>query len=243
MLSDHKCLLTKILAKGIKMVPQTVPNYTKVNWQGFHNDLVNESEELVKSDINSEVELDQITSTLTGIILSALTAYAPKLKIPLTHKKPIWWIEEVLEARRALRTAHHKWLKQQSPLLHEAYIKLRSNYQKVLRAAKRSSWKEFTTKCTTLVQTSKLARAILTQKSPPISLTQNSQGVLAKSGKESLQNLLSTHFPGSTSPQPNQLHTKPAPSTPNDWITPEMVQSTIHSFQSDKAAGPDQLKR
>jgi ribonuclease HI len=242
LLSDHKCLLTKILAKGTKTVPQTVPNYTKVNWQGFHNDLVNETEELMTLEMNSSADLDQITSTLTGIIQSALMANAPKLKIPLTHKKPIWWTEEVLEARRALRTAHHKWLKHQSPLLHASYIELRSNYQKVLRAAKRTSWKEFTTNCTTLPQTSKLARAILTQKSPPIGLTQNPQGVLAKSGKESLQNLLSTHFPGSTPPHPNQRYDKPTPPKPNDWITPEMVQSTINSFQSDKAAGPDNLK-
>ncbi len=86
MLSDHKCLLTKILTKGIKLAPQTVPNYSKVNWQGFHNDLVNRTEVLVNSEINSEDDLDRVTSTLTGLIQTALTANAPKLKIPLTQK-------------------------------------------------------------------------------------------------------------------------------------------------------------
>jgi hypothetical protein len=138
MLSDHKCLLTKIITKGVKLTPQTVPNYTKVNWQGFHNDLVNETEVLVNSKINSEDDLDRVTTTLTGTIQAALTANAPKLKIPHTHKKPTWWTEEVLEALRALRTAHHLWQKHQSPLLHEAYIELLSKFQKVLRAAKKN---------------------------------------------------------------------------------------------------------
>jgi hypothetical protein len=242
MLSDHKCLLTKILTKGIKLAPQTVPNYTKVNWQGFHNDLVKETEVLVNSEINSADDLDRVTSTLTGTIQTALTANAPKLKIPLTHKKPIWWNEEVLETRRALRTAYHLWQKHQSPLLHEAYIELRSKFQKVLRAAKKSSWQEFTSQCTNPVQTSKLARVILTKKSPPVGLTQNTQGLLAKSGKESIQNLLSTHFPGSASPLPHQHHAQATPTCPNDWITPQLVQSTIHTFKPDKAAGPDNIK-
>jgi hypothetical protein len=99
---------------------------------------------LVNSEINSEEDLDRVTSTLMGIIQIALTANAPKLKIPLTHKKPIWWNEEVLETRQALRTVYHLWQKHQSPLLHEAYIELCSKFQKVLRAAKKSSWQEFT---------------------------------------------------------------------------------------------------
>ncbi len=181
-LSDHKCLLTKILTKGIKLAPQTVPNYTKVNWQCFHNDIVNETEVLVNSEINSEDDHDPVTPTLMGIIQTALMANAPKLKIPLTHKKPIWWNEEVLEARRALRTAHHLWQKHQSPFLHEAYIELCCKFQKVLIAAKKSGWQEFTSQCTNPVQTSKLARAILTKKSPPVGLTHNAQRLLAKSG-------------------------------------------------------------
>jgi hypothetical protein len=32
------------------------------------------------------------------------------------------------------------------------------------------------------------------------------------------------------------------PTCPNDWITPQLVQSTIHTFKPDKAAGPDNIK-
>jgi Reverse transcriptase (RNA-dependent DNA polymerase) len=88
----------------------------------------------------------------------------------------------------------------------------------------------------------KLARVILTKKSPPVGLTQNAQGLLAKSGKESIQNLLFTQFPGAASPLPHCHHTPATPTHPNDWITPHVVQSTIKSFKSDKAAGPDNIK-
>jgi hypothetical protein len=79
-LSDHKCLLTKILTKGVKLAPQTVPNYTTVNWQCFHNDLVNETEVLVNSEINSEDDHDPVTPTLMGIIQTALMANAPEVE-------------------------------------------------------------------------------------------------------------------------------------------------------------------
>jgi hypothetical protein len=89
-----------------------------------------------------------------------------------------------------------------------------------------------------------LAKAILSKRSPPIGLTQNPQGQLAKTGKESIQNLILTHFPGSTS-QPKQ--TPPTFSSTKtshkpEWITPQTVQATIHSFKQDKAAGSDNIK-
>jgi len=74
-----------------------------------------------------------------------------------------------------------------------------------------------------------------------VGLTHNAQGELAKSGKESIQNLLSTHFPGSTSPSPASSQ-KATPTTLTDWINSQLVQSTINTFKSDKAAGPDTLK-
>jgi len=245
MLSDHKCLKTVISSKAIKQVAQYVPNYSKTNWLSFQNDITNEANSLAQTEIKCVTDLDQVTSTLTNIIQKALTANAPSIKIPVTHNKPAWWNEEVLMARQALRTSYHMWQKTNSPTHHNTYIDNRKHFQKTLRKAKQSSWQEFTTQCVNPSQTSKLAKAILSKKSPPIGLTENSQGQLAKTGKESIQNLIFTHFPGSTT-QPIQV-----PAISNDdniatseptWITPQTVQAAIHSFKQNKAAGPDNIK-
>jgi len=246
MLSDHKCLKTTVNTKGIQLEPKLVPNYSKVNWLGFHNDIVNETIEIVNSEIASATDLDQITSTLTSIIQNALQANSTPLKIPFTHKKPSWWTEEVLEARKALRTAYHKWSKQPTQQLQTTYLECRSKFRKVLRAAKVTSWQEFTSQCLNPSQTSKMAKAILNKRSPPICLTQNANGILAKTGREAIQNLIHTHFPGTTSttkpPTATNASTDMPGTTEEDWITAQDVQSTIQTFKQDKAAGPDDLK-
>jgi hypothetical protein len=155
-----------------------------------------------------------------------------KLKIPLTHKKPIWWNEEVLEARRALRTAHHLWQKQQSPLLHEAYIELCSKFQKVLIVAKKSGWPEFTPQCTNPVQTSKLARAILTKKSPPVGLHKMPNAYLLNQGRSQFKIFLSLifqaqpyQFPTATMLKRHQL--TQTTGSPSNWFSRPSTHSNL----------------
>jgi hypothetical protein len=44
-------------------------------------------------------------------------------------------------------------------------------------------------------------------------------------------------LPDSASPLPHQRHAQATPTNPTDWITPQLVQSTIKSFKSDKDKG------
>jgi len=246
MLSDHKCLKTTIATKHLKLEPKTVLNYSKINWQAFNNDVVNDTMDIINVEIKSESDLDSITATLTSSIQNALKNNSAKLKLPLTHKKPTWWNEEVLETRKALRTSYHLWVKNKSSQSHETYLERRRAFQKALKNAKKVSWQEFTSNCLNPSQTSKLARVILTKRGPPLGLTQNAQGTLAKNGRESIQNLISTHFPGSTSPTPTTSANIPIKATQHStneaWITEQAVRTAIFSFKQDKAAGPDEIK-
>jgi hypothetical protein len=44
-------------------------------------------------------------------------------------------------------------------------------------------------------------------------------------------------LPDSASPLPHQCHAQATPTNLTDWITPQLVQSTIKSFKSDKDKG------
>jgi hypothetical protein len=132
---------------------------------------------------------------------------------------------------------------------HEAYITQCQTFQKLLRKVKHQNWQAYSSNCLNPSQTSKLAKQILTRKGPPISLTFNNQGHLAKTGQEAIQNLIDVHFPGSLPIQPDDTSDNNGtaePTTTNtttsEWITDWMVKSTIATFKQDKAAGPDTIK-
>jgi len=245
MLSDHKCLHTILTTRGPKLEPKSIPNYSKTNWSGFRIALEKETLELASQIITDINELDLAAYTLTNLLQKALSNNTPQITLTGKQKRPIWWTEEVQTARRLLRVSHHNWTKYPTNHNHEVYLENRGKYQKVLRKAKRNSWQQFTSECSNPSQTSKMANQILKNSTAPIGLTFNSQGKLAQTGQESIQNLISTHFPGSHPPINSNQQAK-LPSPPNDnhqgWINAPEVQAAIHTFKPNKAAGPDGLK-
>jgi hypothetical protein len=91
----------------------------------------------------------------------------------------------------------------------------------------------------------KLSKILTSKPSNRLGLVRKSDGSLSTSPEESLETMVSEHFPGSivtdnTTVSPkrdNEVLVKPV-----SWITPGRTWAAINSFGPHKACGPDKLK-
>jgi hypothetical protein len=103
----------------------------------------------------------------------------------------------------------------------------------------------FISQVETLPVMAKLSKILKSKPSKKLGLVRKSDGSLNTSPEESLETMVSEHFPGSivtdnpTVPpkRDNKVLVKPV-----SWITPERTWAAINSFAPHKACGPDKLK-
>jgi ribonuclease HI len=242
MLSDHACLIT-VINPTIKHVRQ-FPNLKKTNWSQFKS-LLNDNDWSLPQ-ISTATDLDSAANSLTNNITTALNQSTPLVYIKGKAKKLTWWNEDLRNLRRNLRTAS-KNIDLNNPKKYLEFQQLRTEYQKATRKAKRESWLSFIDSCNTIADTSKLARIITKPKKSPLGLTLTPEGTPTWSSLESVQNIMHSLFPGSTTTKPSNSQPNPSQNSQqpnletNSWINQESVQFHINQLPPRKAPGPDQI--
>ena len=191
-------------------------------------------------DTWSTEAIEEAATSLTSRIRKALHLTTPLVKIPDKPNPNKWWTDELRQLRRAARVAHHANQNHPSTSNHDKYQEALKSFKKALKKAKTKSWEDFTSSCDSVSTTAKLTRAILKKRPPPLGLTTRPNGSRTTNGLESLQNLMSVHFPESN-PDPPQDAPRTPPKAPTQLITIFEVVTALNSFHSQKAAGPDDI--
>jgi hypothetical protein len=237
MLSDHACLHT--ILQQTTTHTRSFLNHKKTNWSLFTN-LLTENDWSLPS-IASEADLDNTVNEMTQKLIQALTDSTPTAYLSGKARKVGWWTEELRQLRRKLRIAN-KQIDPQNDETTSSYQKLRSAYNKALRKAKRDSWLSFIDSCTSISDTSKLTRIITKARNPPPSLTINPDGSPTWCSLESIQNIMQTLFPGSTTTKPtttnsNQTDEHHDGLETDSWINQESIEAIINQLPPKRHLG------
>ncbi|KAM8714824.1 hypothetical protein ACLKA7_001227 [Drosophila subpalustris] len=186
---------------------------------------------------HSARRLLNLINIFTDACTSACKASCPVVK-PRGRKKPPWWNHNLNELRKKSRTLFNQ---AKASDLNEAWLNYKRQlavYKKEIRRAKRHSWRAF---CSDIESTSEAARLrkILSKSSPSLGYIRNDNDTWTTSSEESLETLLTKHFPGCSQHSLGSRQVlNEVPLNPS-LFSPNNIAWAINSFKPFKSPGPD----
>ena len=237
--SDHRYIQFSL--GKYKPKEETYRNLKKADWSNFQRHL--DEGNLPTIDKNGS-NLDECATALQKLLKTGLDKACPRRKAVARPPNP-WWSTDLDKVRGELAVLHSK-LRTQSEW--EAYQSLRRTYVRMIRKAKRDSWRQFCTKAETVKDLSKIVKILRPKPRMGISLFKSQGRTL--SPRETLDNLMDAHFLESTEideeesveAAPKGLRSDNETDDFCKYITPDKVAMSFASFGPLKAAGPDELK-
>ena len=238
-MSDHKYVMYE-LGEYNPEKPK-YRNLSKANWEYFTKMLEEDGK-----DENGEEEpksLDEEAETLMNNIKKALDEACP-LRPALNRKPNKWWNLNLEKQRKKVnKLAEKRFFRDE---LKEEHKRERLMYTSMIKKAKRESWKDFCSEIKSAKDISGLVKILDDRKRKNnISCMRDKHGK-SLDPKESLKELLTTHFPNHKEPDEigpgtnleggEELHNLIT------YIDVNKVKAAINSFGPKKAAGPDGLK-
>lgn len=165
-----------------------------------------------------------------------------------TGRKVSWWNEELAQLRKKTRKLYNRAKK-----INEwtTYSETLTEYNRALRKAKRDSWRRFCEDVESVSEAARLQKIMAKNPINPMGSIKKPTGEFTNTGKETLEVLLETHFPGSLIVNPENAHCQQNPerlhsrATRDDWqitkrvINYDRVIWAINSFDAYKSPGPD----
>jgi hypothetical protein len=243
MCSDHKCIEFEL-----NMVPQTnfFRSYKNVDWLIFKDTVETPFKSLPPPKMWTTETIEGQLAQFYKIIDHAIEEQAPLLK----RKDKIlfkWYKDELRKEKVALQRLYRKYKKNKTAW--ETYLEARRKYNSNIQAAKKDSWREYVNSTADLKSAAILEKILQSSKSLNVNFIKQKDGELAKSPQESLDILMSEHFPmcspdSAKTPEELWLNSLESPrEIPGlPWITVSKIRKALLSFGPDKAAGPDKLK-
>ncbi|KAH8389050.1 hypothetical protein KR215_000815, partial [Drosophila sulfurigaster] len=237
--SDHKYIQFTI---PFNRVPAAQPfrNSRNTNWAKFSSFV---SKSLgPPGNINSVQDLETNVNVLSAILLSAFRQSC-RLSRPTRRSKPPWWNPDLSSLRGELTSMFQLAKKTESEYVWDEYRSLLKSYKKMIRSSKRPSWRTFCSDLDNIKDTSRLRKLLSKQASSP-SLLKSVDGVWTESSAETLEALLSTHFPGCIGMENSDWQlfpSLPVMRPPAGLITVNKIIWAIDSFAKIRSPGFDGL--
>lgn len=236
-LSDHKWILFEILFSESKQ--KNFTNFRKVDWDKFNLVLEKSLVGFVPNPISGHLiddAVEELTKLLSGSIKSALPKFRTRGK---KRSKPPWWNIDIgaklKETRKLQNQARSKGSR--DPVKWEVYKSCNRELKKMIRRAKRDSWRNFASSIEDINEASRLRR-IISKKSSVPSLIKCSDGSWAESSKQALDSFMDLHFPGSVT-SPVEDERRDIAFDVNFLNDESKVLWALDSFKPFKSPGPD----
>ena len=245
--SDHRRLEFEIKYKAIITV--VTRNFRKANWNIFKS-FLGKNRNWNPPCFWNKLVLDEEVDKYTHEIQKSLDVACPKRKININKAKKVWWSNNLENLKRNSKRRYKKYAKDKSETSYDSFHKSRKEYYDAIKAAKSQAWHDFCSSIQDVKSLSKVSRSLINESNSGVGLIKKADGTLASSGKEVINALMDTHFPGSY-PYKDLGKLKEDTTLSNafisnanflSYITKEKVAAAIKSFSGFKAAGPDGLK-
>ncbi|MCP3662523.1 MAG: RNA-directed DNA polymerase [Gammaproteobacteria bacterium] len=198
----------------------------------------------------TEEQIEEEVDTLETAIITAYERACPLRKLRSGMRVP-WWSSELTKIRKESRRLLRYALQVNTGESWASYRTAQREYKRLLRVAKRSSWRSFCASAETVPEAARLQKILRDNSVVQVGMLQLPSGAYTECREEALAHLLETHFPGCV-----QLGDDAGPDSPlprgrvwpgGGWrfaeriISKERVEWAIRSFSSFKAAGPDMI--
>ena len=244
-LSDHRHIVFDIEAK--KLTKEKFRNPRNTNWESFKDHLV-ESRTSCHNNLRTPQELDTAASDLQHRITDAYNNTCPIIERAINRDVP-WWNDTLDDLRRKARRAfnHAKITNNWS-----AYGAALTEYNKEIRRSKRKSRKRFCEGIQTMPEAIRLQKTLSKDHSNGLGQLKKEDGNLTVTNRDTLEVLMDTHFPGSTTIMDGQntdrqqedygaLRTVSEDSIrlSRRLFTESSIKWALSSFEPMKSPGPD----
>ena len=234
--SDHRYILFRV--ETYVAEAEMFRNLKRCDWDLFKSSLL--VSDLPKVE-GSRESIDECANAFNDLIQGAIEGACPK-KRAIGVRPVAWWTPELAAARSKTRRLHACSTRPRSS--YDTVLRYREAarvYKVLVRNAKRSSWRDMVTSTTATSNVASLLKALQGKPSSNIGYLCKPDGDFTQSPTETVDLLMSTHFPGCMEGS-HDLSEPEAPDTCEEYFTPDKVREAIQTFGPNKAAGPDGLK-
>ena len=168
----------------------------------------------------------------------------PKTKTKLIGKNNPWWIDSLQLERKELCKLHKTSLRHPTDRNKERYRVKHAECKQHCDKTKKISWADYKEKINSVEAENTFRKSIESSTRHTLSTLERADGTITKPGADTLEYLLTQHFPSSTSVKPTKYSHKSITreeinAFQPDWVTPEKVREAFHGFQSKKYPGTD----
>ena len=242
--SDHNLIsfnirlpMEKILIKARRL--------KQCDWDRYTLEVDRAVRRLPTSNKWTRPALDRQAVLFQRMIHKALDVVAPKVKV-IKDRTYKWWTDELFQSRQRVRALLHQAQLHNDPDDWSSYRSHLKDYKYLIKTSRLDSWKTFTSQSTTSELQARLNKIIFSENKTNIGSLLTPAGDYTHSMDDSLELLLSEHFPGSTPiPRPDMITTPevriPITTRPLPWITIPLLKRAIAGFNKHKTPGPDEI--
>jgi ribonuclease HI len=239
-LSDHRYIYFGLKTETPTLDSVRIPRLT--DWNAYRQSLQLRTETFALN-INDTIDLDEHAEKLTSAVIQAFQEGCPVRTRKAKRKVP-WWNDKLEKMRRDLRRLSNHARDSEN---RQRYKQALTDYNKEIRRSKRSSWRNFCDEVSDLPAASRIKKILCKDHSNGIGTLKKADGNSTESPKESLELLMSTHFPGSIEVERScfELYSRVTHKTRRNlqrasaFINPPKVKWAIQSFKPFKSAGTD----
>jgi len=175
---------------------------------------------------------------------------------PATKTRPVpWWTGELDAKRRRLLALHARLRhpRRGTFQLEQTFVRRRREYKQLIRKAKRESWRSFCSTYNSVRDVSTIVRAVKPKAFQEVGLILDQTGNPPDSPEDSIINLLKVHFPNGDVLSPDDPSLSDVPQDDGEpdriddnddfdgTVSLQKLKTSIASFSSYKAAGPDEI--
>ena len=238
--SDHKLITMKFGESPPKKL------WPKIDWAKFEETIKFQPVSYPFWDKNTiEIESKKIESIICDKIKECTKYHQAK------SFKDAWWSEDLHKEKIKVRELFHVRMRNPSADNIEKYVSAKKSFVRNTRRAKKSSWIQFCESIDSPKNMAKLDKIIRNSRRQNIGLLEISDGVYARSVKETIEQLMTTHLPGCMPPTKARSRLVEEKSQMgkviyclnfDSFINEEKVRLAIHSLSPLKAAGRDGIK-
>ena len=223
-------------------------NFSRDTWDTFQRHMSRKSFPIRSTYTVEQLEAD--ASYFTDAVISSLDASHPKKKVALKLPDLHWWNQDVEKAKKEKRIAQNNWRNNgRTEELKAIYDAKRKAYCKLQRSARRKCWQEWVSSRYDFAKVAHFSKVLNRKSFNQLGLLVDSDGEPCRTAEDSLQKLLTTHFPDCVDVEDRVLPpidgSRVVDVTESEVcrvFTDSRTDLAFDSFGDNKAAGFDEIK-
>ena len=192
-LSDH--LHIRFEFPGRVSLREQIYNPKGTNWNLFRALVASKMDWQFSHNVRTVHEIDLAANLLQETLISSYHGSTIQRKQGRSRRVP-WWNENLAKCRSEVRKLFNK--AKAGRIDWELYRASLGRYNKAIRKAKRSSWRSFCSSVDSLPEAARLHKVLAKGQTSTAGLLKKTDGTFTQCQTETMELLMSTHFPGST---------------------------------------------